>query len=100
MDERQKKILDQVTEILATMLKPSRIILFGSRAKNNNPPSSDFDLAVDCSSVPETTKRTIHEKIEQISGLYGVDITYLREAEKKFQEIILSTGKVIYEQGT
>ena len=46
MNKREKEIIQEVTRILKTKLRPSRIILFGSRAKGKGVRGSDFDFAV------------------------------------------------------
>ena len=87
-------------EILKKYLNPSKIILFGSRAKAENAEHADFDFAVDCKKPQISLQRKINEEIEKINGLYKVDIIYMLSVEKKFKNIVLHTGKVIYERGT
>ena len=96
--ERENEILREVVKILKTELKPSRIILFGSRAKGKSRKSSDFDLAVDRKRPSFNLERKIEERIEAMSGLYGVDVVYLNSVDKDFREIVLETGKVVYEK--
>ena len=43
-------------------------------------------------------RRLLGEKIERIAGLYRVDLVFLKKASKDFQNIILKTGRVIYER--
>lgn len=100
MNERESKIFDHVLGILKKELNPSRIILFGSRSKESSTASSDFDFAVACERVNDSLKRTVREAVEKVNGLYGVDIVYLSEVDDDFKEIIMKTGKVIYEAGT
>ena len=100
MDERQNEIVKGVAGILRKFLKPSRIIIFGSREKGNNNGHSDFDFAVDCPRPPISVERKIKEQVEKISGLYGVDIVYLCSVDKDFRQIILKTGRLIYEKRT
>ncbi len=97
MGNRENEIIQAVTEILKRFLNPSRIILFGSRAKENNREHSDFDFALDCAKPSLSVERKINEEIEKISGLYKVDLIYLGSVDKEFKEIVLKTGKVIYE---
>jgi len=96
--ERQDQITQKIIQILCQYLAPKQIILFGSRGKGNAHTGSDFDFAVD-SKRPSIEKETkISEAIEHISGLHDVDLIYLSEVNKDFREIILKTGKVIYER--
>jgi predicted nucleotidyltransferase len=99
MKTREKEIVSQIEQILVSYLNPSRIILFGSRAKEiNSNKHADFDFAVDCPKPKIAVQRQINDEIEKISGLYKVDIVYLNSVEKEFQKIVLKTGKVIYER--
>ena len=98
MNSRENKILRQAVEVLKNRLHPSKIFLFGSRAKNQSQKGSDFDLAVDSPKPELRTQREIHEAIEEFSGLYKVDVIYLDHVDPEFREIILKTGKVIYEK--
>lgn len=98
--KREKGIIENVIKILKEEVNPERIILFGSRAKERNDETSDFDFAIDSASVNIRCIRRIRERIEPISGLYSVDIIFLDEVDKDFRKIIISTGRVIYEKGT
>ncbi|UCD15197.1 MAG: nucleotidyltransferase domain-containing protein, partial [Candidatus Omnitrophota bacterium] len=98
--KREDEILEGIIDILKTYLKPSRVILFGSRAKGKGNKSCDFDIAVDCKKPEISIQRKINDAIEKISGLYKIDIVYLQSVEDKFKDIILKTGKEIYERRT
>ncbi|MGH2576057.1 MAG: nucleotidyltransferase family protein, partial [Ignavibacteria bacterium] len=75
-----------------------KVILFGSRVKGKSKINSDFDLAVELKKPDSRTERIINDKLEDISGLYTIDIIYLDSVEKEFKDIVLKTGKVVYEQ--
>lgn len=99
MNNREGEILERVKRILIKYLNPSQIILFGSRAANRNSEHADFDFAVDCARPKISIQREINEEVEKISGLYKVDVIYLGSVDKEFREIVLKTGKVVYERG-
>ncbi|MDI6735200.1 MAG: nucleotidyltransferase domain-containing protein [bacterium] len=99
MNNRENEILRETIDVLKEGLNPSRIILFGSRAKGNNDKNADFDFAVDCKRPKISVQRKISEEIEKISGLYKVDIVYMLSVDEEFRKIILKTGEVIYERG-
>ena len=90
--------LNIITELLVSELKPKRLILFGSRAKGTSLPNSDFDIAVEVKRIDFRRKRIIKEKIRKVIGLHKFDLVFLNEVEKKFKEIIMNSGKVIYER--
>ncbi len=96
--EREQNVLTNVINILDRHLHPEKIILFGSRAKGNYNNHADFDFAV-ISTKPNTKKqREILEEIEEVSGLYSVDIVYLDDVEENFKQLVLRTGKILYER--
>lgn len=95
---REKEILEGVSEILQRHLVPNQIILFGSRGKGKSHQGADFDFAVDENRPPTREERMIFEEIDPIAGLYKVDIVYLKQVDPVFKELIIKTGKVIYER--
>jgi len=94
----EEKRLNKIVNTLVDELNPERLILFGSRGKGNSFPNSDYDIAVDTQKIEFRKKRILNDKIEDILGLHKLDLVFLNEVEKKFREIILKTGKVIYER--
>ncbi len=96
VSSREKEILEGVTQILIRYLTPQKIILFGSRGKGKSHKGSDFDFAVNENRPPTREERVIFEEIDQIAGLYDVDIVYLKQVDPVFKELIIKTGKVIY----
>ncbi|MEW6007218.1 MAG: nucleotidyltransferase domain-containing protein [bacterium] len=98
MSPREVEILSKVAEILKKYFKPEKIILFGSKAKSDFAKNSDFDLAIDKERPNIRTRRKLKEEIEEISGLYKVDVVYLNSVASSFKEIIMKTGRIIYER--
>jgi len=72
MTPRENQVLQTALAILKKEINPSRVILFGSRADGRPAPGFDFDLAV--------------------------DIVYLPNVERDFRDLVLKTGKVVYER--
>ena len=100
MTPRETEILNNVVGILKKYLSPGKIILFGSRAKQDSPKNSDFDLAVDKEKLDIRDERKIREEIEKVSGLYKVDIVFLKSVDPKFRNIVLKTGRLVYERSS
>ena len=96
MTLREKQVLQTALAILKKEINPARIILFGSRAAGRPAPGSDFDLAVDAPK-PERAYE-IKESVNDSVGLYKVDIVYLPNMEPDFRDLVIKTGKVIYER--
>jgi len=91
------KRLNSIIEILVDELHPKKLILFGSRGKGMESYNSGYDIAIDSDKIDFTAKRKLKEKIIEVSGLYKIDIVYLSETDEGFKDIILTTGKIIYE---
>ena len=96
--KREEQILTGTVNILIEHLPPSKIVLFGSRSKGKNGKHADFDVAIDCKKPTISIQRKINAEIETISGLFSVDIIYMQSVDKDFMEIILTTGRVIYDK--
>jgi len=84
--DKIEKIINNLVYVLVEKLQPERVLLFGSRAKGENKPYSDIDLAVELNqNIDFRLKRKIKELIEDISGMYSVDIVYLNECSENFK---------------
>lgn len=96
--QREADIVRHCVDLLVRECAPQRIYLFGSRAKQQAQPNSDFDFAVD-GAAPEARKKSqVQALLEAIAGLYSVNVVFLEEADEHFRTIILETGKVLYER--
>ena len=93
---KAEKYIGRIVEELKKY-NPQRIILFGSRAKGTYRKGSDIDIAVDLK-LSFREKRKLKEKIEDISGLYSVDLIFLPDVEENFKNQILKEGKILYEK--
>lgn len=100
LSQRENEILQTAAAILKKYLNPGKIVLFGSRGKGNFHKNSDFDLALDKDRPDIRIERKISEEMDEVAGLYKVDIVYLNDVDEEFREIILKTGKAIYERGS
>lgn len=102
MDTKLEKIVNKILEIIV----PDKIILFGSRARNEFEENSDYDILVVKSGI--TNKREICKKIYR--NMFGtnasVDIilevpdvleVYKNSAGHIYKHI-LNDGKIIYEK--
>ncbi len=94
-----KKRIEKIVDFLVKTFEPEKIILFGSRVRNLEKPFSDIDLAIEGGKELSFREfRKIKEKLEEISGIYSVDIVFLKKADPCFQKIIFQTGRVLYEK--
>jgi len=98
MTDREKEVINNILSVLKKSLNPKKVILFGSRAKGKAAPGSDFDLAIDGNRPNISLLQKLNEEIEKVSGLYSIDLIFLNEVDASFKEIIVKTGKVVYER--
>ncbi len=75
-----------------------QIILYGSRARGDNNPRSDIDLAVRCPSASSSQWMQLLRLMEEANTLYFIDLVRLDEASPGFKERILAEGKTLYER--
>lgn len=64
--ELEQKLLDQIAKIGHGYAEIKRIVLFGSRARGDNAPSNDIDLAIYLYSNTFTTRSRFVDEIEKI----------------------------------
>lgn len=94
-----ERITAILTQYLAENLKPQQIVLFGSRAKGTAQRGSDIDLAVIGGHQPDfRQERKLREKLDQLAGIYSVDLVFLEQMDITFRKMIHDTGKVLYEK--
>lgn len=98
MTDREKEVIKNILSVLKKSLNPKKVILFGSRAKGKAAPGADFDLAIDGNRPNISLLQKLNEEIEKVSGLYSIDLIFLNEVDASFKEIIVKTGKVVYER--
>ncbi|MEF3281055.1 MAG: nucleotidyltransferase domain-containing protein [Elusimicrobiota bacterium] len=98
MKSLEKKITE-IVNLLKKEISPQKIILFGSRSKGNEKSFSDIDICVRTDTKPDHRKlRIISEKIDQLAGIYSVDLIFWEDLREDFQKMIEKTGKVLYEE--
>ncbi len=98
MKNSDSQRIKNAIEFLVKELKPQKVILFGSRAKNKNNINSDFDLCIIGKKPQHRRLRIIKEKLDDILGIYSADIIFYSNIESDFKKIIDETGRVLYEK--
>jgi predicted nucleotidyltransferase len=98
-------IIDQITSQIVEHFHPQRLILFGSRARDDAREDSDFDLLIIAPSDEPRWRRTV-PVYHMLAGL-GVpkeivwwtpeEIAEWREVKSHFIRRALREGKVLYE---
>ena len=85
----QPELLKKIVEQTKNQISPTRIILFGSRARGDAHKKADIDLAVETS-----------ESVGKIDINAPLDIVNLRKADEKLKEKIEREGVILYERNT
>jgi len=96
----EKSLDSEIREVfqnMGTALRGYRIILFGSRARGNADPASDFDLGVlGDQPLDLETFYEIADALEALPTLYRIDWVDLNRANAKLRRQALNDGKVLY----
>lgn len=86
IDQDQQRIL----EIITKYLPKAQIYLFGSRARKDNTPQSDIDIAIDNKiKIDFYTLSNIKEEIEESTIPFTVDVVDLNNISKELKDQIL-----------
>ena len=73
--------------------------MFGSRAKGNANKGFDIDIALEGEkALTFREMRKMKELIDNVSGLYSVDIILFSKVDDTFKDSIKESGVVIYEK--
>ncbi len=88
--------LEEIKRISSKYDTIKKVVLFGSRARGDNSPRSDFDIAIYFNDKPEYQ---LLDDIEQIETLLKIDTTIVSEnLDRSFLNNIETEGITIYEQ--
>lgn len=73
-----------------------KIILFGSRARNDHDPRSDFDIAIVGATISNHDWLYLCDRIENLPTLYTIDLVRFDTASEELKTKILKQGVVLY----
>lgn len=96
MNKYEQTAKDEILALSTLYLGNSRLILFGSRAKNSYNRYSDFDLAVLPSKEFDTNRLTLFiDAIQESSKIiYPVDVVMYNDLASSWQATIREEGQV------
>jgi predicted nucleotidyltransferase len=95
---KAEQVINGIVTQLKTFAVIEKIILFGSRARNDADARSDIDLAILCPTASIREWLDICTVIEDYDTLLQIDVVKLDTASQQLQEKILQEGKVLYEK--
>jgi predicted nucleotidyltransferase len=96
--ESEQKVLMDIVTLVRDFLNPKRIIIFGSRISGRGREYSDFDIAVEGTEMNIRNERLLKDALDDKLGIITVDLINLDKVDSKFKQLVLQTGRVIYEQ--
>ena len=91
-------VLSRIKEI-AEKYRCQKVILFGSRAKGDHSPVSDYDIAIVDQGLSDIKKAYIFNEIDEIETLKKIDLIFIdpnKEINDSFTDNVLKEGVVIY----
>src|SRR6266478_1362292 len=104
----EESLLDQMVEALKSAGQPERIILFGSRARGDARPDSDFDLLIVQAAQPGNSRWQELRRLRQALRRFPIakDLLLFRPAELEYwreslNHIVgrsLREGRLLYER--
>lgn len=88
MNKTEKELLDLFAQELRRRLgdRVRRILLYGSRARGDNAPDSDYDCLVIVDDVSSEVKAAIDETVGEFLYQYDVVFSVLPKREKELHE--------------
>ena len=96
--ESEQEVLMDIVTLVRDFLNPKRIIIFGSRISGRGREYSDFDIAVEGTEMNIRNERLLKDALDDKLGIITVDLINLDKVDSKFKQLVLQTGRVIYEQ--
>jgi predicted nucleotidyltransferase len=89
---------NQVLAVLRRFPEVTRVWLFGSRARGDNRPRSDVDIAVEAPTASRSAWSRIRLDALDAKTLHHVDVVRFEEASQALRDNILKDGRILYEQ--
>lgn len=96
--QSHEKIIDLLTRQISSFPEVEKLILYGSRAREDHKFNSDIDLAV-TGDVDEENWTLIWNMIDAAPTLLKIDIVRLEKVDDALRANIEQEGKILYERG-
>lgn len=89
---------DEIIRKMSALPEVRRVILFGSRAREDARPRSDIDLAIDAPADSIRLWERVMEIVDSLETLLPVDIVFLEQAPPGLAKRIRAEGVVLYDR--
>lgn len=89
-------VLEQIIRI-SMRYKAKRVVLFGSRARGDNSPVSDYDIAVYAEGLSPLDKARFSAEVDDIETLEKIDLLFF-DTQHRLADNITRDGVILYEQ--
>jgi predicted nucleotidyltransferase len=93
-----KSVEQMIVDAIIQHIKPKRIILFGSRARDEAQARSDYDIAIDDDELTPAKLAQIRADMEIVPTLLAIDVVWMNRAAETLRQRILDEGKTLYER--
>ena len=87
----------EAVRVLVELARPTRIWLFGSRARGEHNMRSDYDFALENSQLPIQDRWKISQALESLPTLRRFDVVWLEFASDVLKEEVATEGICLYE---
>ena len=86
--------MEEIKRIASKYKNINKVILFGSRARGDNTPKSDYDIAIVSNNLLESDRCSFLNEVEDIETLNKIDLIFVHERHKNTEiyENILRDG--------
>lgn len=90
-------VIEQIKGVFKGYKDIDKVVLFGSRARNDFKKNSDIDLAIFSKNIDSKTLNMIRDDLYKINIIYKIDTVHFESIKNSnFKNNILNEGKVIY----
>lgn len=94
---KMDRVLESIKDI-SLQYKVEKVVLFGSRARGDNSPVSDYDIAIFENHLSALDKARLRDDIDEIETLKKIDIIFVQENfTDELMESIKRDGVILYE---
>lgn len=90
--------IETLVQRIARNPRVTRVILFGSRARGDNAPRADVDLAVDAPEGDSQDWADAMAAVEDAPTLLAIDLVWLPDAPQELRNEVELEGIVLYER--